>query len=286
MTNVVKLICEFCPVCGILRYLRVARKVRVIQPEKGGAMKLQFAGVGSAFTTQDYYQSNAVIRPDTGKVFLIDCGSDARFSLGEIGLSHRDIDAVYISHLHADHIGGLEWLGFCTYFDPQASKPKLFIVDSLVEPLWDSLKGGMQSHEGIVLTLDSFFDVTTVQINNCFTWKSVRFCPIQTVHVMNGLGIVPSYGLIINDKTFFTTDTQFCPRQIEKFYDMADIVFHDCETYPFKSGVHAHYDDLKTLPAKHKEKMWLYHYGPNPPQNPTEDGFQGFVVRGQEFELK
>lgn len=245
-------------------------------------MKITFAGVGSAFTTQDYWQSNAVVEADNGRKFLIDCGSDARFSLKELGISHRDIDAVYISHLHADHIGGLEWLGFCTYFDPSAGKPKLFIVESLVEPLWESLRGGMQSHEGVILTLDSFFDVTTVEINNCFSWEYINFCPIQTVHIMNGNSIVPSYGLMISDKLFFTTDTVFNP-QIAGFYDKADIVFHDCETYPFRSGVHAHYDDLVTLSDDRKAKMWLYHYAPDPPQDVIGDGFRGFVKKGQSF---
>jgi hypothetical protein len=66
---------------------------------------------------------------------------------------------------------------------------------------------------------------------------------------------------------------------------MADVVFHDCETYPFKSGVHAHYDDLVTLPKEQKAKMWLYHYGPDPKQNANKDGFCGFVQKGQTFEV-
>jgi ribonuclease BN (tRNA processing enzyme) len=249
--------------------------------------------VGSAFTTPDYYQSNAVIESDDAagvrrRAFLLDCGGDARHSLKEIGITHRNIDSVYISHLHADHIGGMEWLGFCTYFDPECGKPTLYIVDELVEPLWESLKAGMQSHEGVVLELGSFFNVVSVEINQCFNWRGIQMCPIQTVHVMNGNGIVPSYGLLIEqkgsqEKLFFTTDTQFCPRQIEKFYDMSDVVFHDCETYPFRSGVHAHYDDLVTLPDEQKAKMWLYHYGPNPPQDPVADGFRGFVEKGQSF---
>lgn len=103
--------------------------------------------------------------------------------------------------------------------------------------------------------------------------------------------IVPSYGLLITELTtpertvFLTTDTQFCPRQIERFYDRSEAIFHDCETYPFKSGVHAHYDDLRTLPEATKKKMWLYHYGPDPKQRPEEDGFQGFVAKGQTFEF-
>lgn len=258
-------------------------------------MQLTFAGVGGAFADQRYYQSNMVVTASSGKRLLIDCGGDARFSFGELGATNANIgqwaDGVYISHLHADHIGGLEWLGFCTYFNPTAPKPTLFIVESLVDDLWDSLKGGMRSHEGKVLRLDSFFEVKAIPINEVFYWENIVFTPVQTVHIMDGFRIVPSYGLLFNEmkedakRVFLTTDTQFCPRQIETFYRQADIVFHDCETYPFKSGVHAHYDDMKTLAEDYKNKMWLYHYGPDPKQKPTEDGFLGFVQKGQTFEL-
>ena len=74
------------------------------------ATRLTFAGAGSAFTTDaDNFQSNMVIETAEGRL-LIDCGGDARHSTKALGLKPRDIDAVYISHLHADHIGGLEWL--------------------------------------------------------------------------------------------------------------------------------------------------------------------------------
>ena len=91
-------------------------------------MSIAFLGVGSAFTSAKDYQSNLLITAQSGKKMLIDCGSDARFSLAEWGLENNieklDIDAVYISHLHADHIGGLEWLAFSTYFNPNIPKPK------------------------------------------------------------------------------------------------------------------------------------------------------------------
>lgn len=254
-------------------------------------MRITFAGVGSAFTDQRYYQSNMVVTAESGKRLLIDCGSDARFSLGELGATNANIgewaDAVYISHLHADHIGGLEFLGFCSFFHPRKKKPKLFVVDTLVDSLWDSLKGGMRSHEGVCLTLESFFEVHAIPINSLFRWEEVTFEPVQTVHIMDGMRIVPSYGLMFgsNRDVFLTTDTQFCPRQIERFYGEARLIFQDCETYPFKSGVHAHYDDLKTLDPKIKAKMWLYHYGPDPKQNPSKDGFLGFVSKGQSFEV-
>jgi len=59
---------------------------------------------------------------------------------------------------------------------------------------------------------------------------------------------------------------------------------HDCEIST-RSGVHAHFDELKELPSYIKEKMWLYHYGDEELPNAEAAGFAGFVKKGQMFEL-
>src|SRR5579862_6482503 len=123
-------------------------------------MKLTFLGTGSAFTVSGNYQSNMVLESDTKKMLLIDCGSDARHSLNELGLSYRDIHSVYVSHLHADHVGGLEWLAFNTKFDSTIQKPNLFISEHLVHDLWNkTLSGGLSSIQDEIVTLSSFFQV-------------------------------------------------------------------------------------------------------------------------------
>ncbi len=253
--------------------------------------KIQFIGVGSAFTTRDYYQSNALVIAGSGKKLLIDCGSQAQFALEELGINNsnigREIDGVYISHLHADHIGSMEWLALVTYFNPGFKRPKLFGIQSLMSDLWNkSLRGGLETLEGKIANLTDYFECHPVRINNSFVWENIRFTPVQTVHVVSGMQIQHSYGLIIQEigsdfKVFLTTDTQFAPYQMRKFYEQCDLILHDCETAPFKSGVHAHYDDLNTLPEHIKAKMWLYHYQPNPPQDSVADGFFGFLVKAQ-----
>jgi L-ascorbate metabolism protein UlaG (beta-lactamase superfamily) len=97
---------------------------------------------------------------------------------------------------------------------------------------------------------------------------------------------MPSYGLIFTidkKRIYFTADTQLAPSQIIAFYEEADLIFQDCETLTKKTGVHAHYSDLVKLPAKIKKKMWLYHYNPGVLPNAKEDGFQGFIQKGQYF---
>lgn len=253
--------------------------------------KIQFIGVGSAFTTREYYQSNALIIAGSGKKLLIDCGTHAQFALEELGINNgnlgREIDGVYISHLHADHIGSLEWLALVTYFNPGFQRPKLFGIQSLMSDLWNkSLRGGLETLEGKIANLTDYFECHPVRINNSFVWENIKFTPVQTVHVVSGMQIQHSYGLMIQEvgsvkRVFLTTDTQFAPYQMRKFYDQADLILHDCETAPFKSGVHAHYDDLNGLPAPVKAKMWLYHYQPKPQQDAEKDGFLGFLRKAQ-----
>ena len=273
--------------------------------------KLTFVGVGGAFSMKNW-QSNMLfthterkwnlvdnqLAPepvDRVRRMLLDCGTDIRFSLKELGLGAKDIDDLYISHCHADHIGGMEWLGFSRYFSP-GTKPNLYINERLAEALWhNSLKGGMASHQGVLLTLDSFFEkVNRIPKNSYFVWGDRSFQLVQTVHYMDGYEIVPSYGLLVSSsqpdyEAFITTDTQFCPRQIEDFYKRANIIFQDCETYDLtgkiRSGVHAHYLDLKTLPPDIKQKMWLYHYNDGELPDAVADGFAGFIQKGQSFDL-
>lgn len=257
-------------------------------------MEVMFAGTGSAFTKTNWH-TNAVVTFDNGYRLLIDCGSDIRHSLRELGLTHRDINGVYISHLHGDHAGGLEWLGFVTRFDPACNKPDLYISKILVNDLWArTLSGGMASLQNEINTLESYFEVHAIDKNGGFVIDGTFFNLIQVIHIMNGFAMENSFGLMVltkaNRKIFFTTDTQFCPAQIMDFYKSATHIFHDCECTPFKSGVHAHYDDLKTLSPDIKAKMHLVHYQDNVDAEwhtkATQDGFiGGFVPKGKIYEF-
>lgn len=254
-------------------------------------VKLTFLGSGSAFTLGfDNYHSNMILEKNH-KHFLIDCGSDARFALFELGLSHRDIDSVYVSHLHADHVGGLEWLAFASKFNSTAgTKINLFLSETISDAIWDNvLSGGLSSLEESDISLSTYFNVHPIkESDRTFTWEGVQFQLIQSIHCMTGSKPMPSFGLIFKNsetKVLISGDTRFRPDVMMKFYHEADLIFHDCETSKCPSGVHSPYKDLCTLPPEIKRKMWLYHYNPGDLPDAIADGFKGFVKKGQSFEF-
>jgi ribonuclease BN (tRNA processing enzyme) len=250
--------------------------------------KLIFLGSGSAFSVGTNFQSNALLKKDE-HLFLIDCGSDIRHALHEQGYGAKDITDVFITHLHADHAGGLEWLALSHFFPHNKRKPRLHILSTLVDDLWNKvLAGGLNTLQGEVAKLTTYFDVNIILPNTSFEWQGIAFQPVQTVHIYDQFCIAPTYGLMITNnhfKTYFTADTQFGIYQMLTFYEMADLIFHDCETSEFYSGVHSPYEKLCTLDETIKAKMWLYHFNAPPLPDAVRDGFRGFVQKGQEFIL-
>jgi ribonuclease BN (tRNA processing enzyme) len=264
-------------------------------------MRIKFLGTGSAFTLKNF-QSNIGIQ-ENGKWLILDAGSDIRFSLKKAGLGCKDIDSIYISHLHADHAGGLEFIGFSTYFDPSKHRIQLYGNGELLRRGWeDTWKGGLESIQGKLMSLDDFFDVHPIEPNGSFVWEGIQFNIIQAIHVMNGYSVVPCYGLMMKPKMspsktiFWTSDSQHCPSQLLDFYKQADLIIQDCETTNFKSGVHASFSELVSLPQEIKSKMILIHYQDNIMDDSGRvvdewigkaigAGFKGFAAQGNELDI-
>ena len=70
-----------------------------------------FAGCGDAFGSGGRFQACIHIRPEAGQSpVLLDCGATSLTALHHAGLDLGEIAAVFVSHLHGDHFGGLPFL--------------------------------------------------------------------------------------------------------------------------------------------------------------------------------
>lgn len=63
-------------------------------------------GTGGSIPLHYRYLTSVLLRRE-GEVFLFDCGEATQMALRKINLKWKKISAIFISHLHADHVTGL-----------------------------------------------------------------------------------------------------------------------------------------------------------------------------------
>jgi ribonuclease BN (tRNA processing enzyme) len=69
-------------------------------------MRVQFVGCGDAFGSGGRFNTCFHL-VGTGINALIDCGATSLVALNKLAIKRNDIDVIFISHFHADHVGGL-----------------------------------------------------------------------------------------------------------------------------------------------------------------------------------
>jgi len=242
-------------------------------------MKIQMLGTGSAFA-KSFYNNNALITVDDRNL-LLDCGITAPGALHRLGYDFNDLHAVLITHIHADHIGGLEELAFQMKFIYNR-KPILYIAEALVEPLWEhSLRGGLWQQE--FQTLGDYFDVrplTPGVSRELMPGLSVE--PIPTRHIPNK----PSYSMLFNGFFFYSGDTVFDADLLASLVRSrgVKVIFHDCQLHE-PGIVHACLPELLTLPDDLQERIYLMHYGDDQPDFVGCTGRMEFIEQQVVYEL-
>ncbi len=229
-------------------------------------MEIVPLGVGEAFA-KTLSQTNFLVRPAEGEPFLIDAGHTASRALHALGVGLREAARVVVSHLHADHIGGLEELGFTGYF-AWGQRPVLHVPGNVLPYLWEhALQAGMgQRLRGpggrfFEAELATYFDVRPLAGTEPFDLGSVRLTPFPTPHVPGR----PSWGFRLEDRAtgraaLLTCDSRFHRRNVEAFGAGCDAIFHDCQLASNGAHIHATLDELLTLPAETQGRTFLVHY--------------------------
>ncbi|MEV5024955.1 MBL fold metallo-hydrolase [Paenibacillus sp. LPE1-1-1.1] len=217
-------------------------------------LNITMIGTGSAFAKK-YDNNNALIEKN-GFRLLVDCGITLPKALHQQGISFQELDGVLISHIHGDHVGGLEEYAFQMMFKYNR-KPVLYLAETLVEPLWEqTLRGGLTQE--LLEKLDDFFDVRALEPNieiEIHEGLSVKL--LQTKHIANK----PSYSFIFNKTFFYSADMRFDPALLRQLVDEGvTTIYHDCQLEA-PGVVHASLEELLSLPEDIQEKIWLMHYG-------------------------
>ena len=258
-----------------------------------GQLSLFFLGVGSAFSKR-HYQTNLLIVKGQDHL-LVDCGTKTPQAFYELGLPVAHVKNYYLTHSHADHIGGLEEVMLVARYGTQ-TRPHVWITESYQNALWDmSLRGGgafNEESDGKNLAFGDMWQIHRPRWKGGYpreTYEfevgSIRLTAFRTMHVPGNAATWEeafwSTGLVIDGRVLFSGDTKYDPVLITDYASRFPIetIFHDCQFFP-PGGVHASIDELKNLPSDLKARMLLMHYGDDWEKNVakvSDFGFQGLV---------
>lgn len=265
-----------------------------------GHLSLFPVGSGSAFT-KNLYQNNLLVIKGNAHI-LVDCGTRTPEAFFNLGLPITEVKNFLISHSHADHIGGLEEVILMGRYVTRR-KPHIVITNEYQDLLWNqSLKGGAGLNErkgSRSLGFKDYWEVMSPVPLSGFSRDThqididgLNLVMFRTKHFPDSAeswrDSAYSTGLIIDRRVLFTGDTRFDPQMIEEFcsHFPIDLILHDVQFFP--GGVHASFDELKTLQPEIKKKMLLMHYPDtfmNHEQKILDAGFRGFLEQHKYYDF-
>ncbi len=224
------------------------------------AFEMLVLGAGDAFSVR--HPPTSFLLVHDGHRLAIDCPDRYRAVLGDAcRLAERDhgfeeIDDFLITHVHGDHMNGLEGAAFYRKF-VEGRRLRLHTSAEVRAVIWDQrLRGSMgQLFEGYALramAFEDYFDYRELRGGEPNHIGPFRVWTRPTIHH------VPTTALVIEagGRTLgYSCDGRLDDEQLA-FLSRADIIVHETNLGPSHTPLGA----LTALPAALRAKMRLVHY--------------------------
>lgn len=180
--------------------------------------------------------------------FLIDCGATTMTALKREGVNRNAIEAIFITHLHGDHIGGLPYFVLDAQLIAERTMP---LVIAGPPGLEDRLRAAMDVAFPGLSDVEQRFEIRIIELepNRRAAVGAVDVIPFEVVHACGA----PPYALRleIDDKTLaYSGDTEWTDALLDAAHG-ADLFI--CESYFYDKEIPNHLNYL-TLSA-HRDEL-------------------------------
>ncbi|MEZ4448719.1 MAG: MBL fold metallo-hydrolase [Nannocystaceae bacterium] len=269
------------------------------------SITLRFFGAGGAFSRR-YGTTCSMITLADGRHWLIDCGRQAPDQLYHAGLSWHDIEGQIITHVHGDHVFGLEDFAFVRFFESHSKgkatreggpPPKLVGHSAVLAEVWETLAPSLRylrANDGspIAGTLAHYFEIIPVQSFEgprqnawrhaerfaagdlgitCRESEHVPGKPSCSLEIKVGKGRSKKIAWWSGDST---VDGEF----LKRIEPDTTVFFHDCTFIDYPGQVHGFFPLLAALPERVRKKMVLMHHEDNIEEHRAQVEAAGFRV--------
>lgn len=251
-------------------------------------LNIKFLGIGGAFDVEEG-ESSALIETRLGKRFLIDCGYSSYAKLKKLNLI-SELDRVFITHTHSDHISGLSTLIYDRFY-----------IHNLVTKI--------ECSPAVANYVKQYLDITghpegqyTINTENVFIEdEGISIAKIDTTKHHWPSGDYPNSGLIFHFDTgddhavlIYSGDINVSildlmnPVDYPFVYDKpANVfIFHDMTSIDHEDNAHANFNLLSPMMEVFKN-VFTYHHGQEDVEkinkvNP-KIAFTSLIIQGKDF---
>lgn len=249
-------------------------------------MQLTALGSGSAFSRR-YGTTCSLLELPGGDKWLIDCGRQAPDQLWSHGLTWWDIHGQIITHVHGDHVYGLEDFALMRYYGGPhlgpsilsgGERPKLIAHSAVRDEIWEVLAPSLRyrsdaAGQKVIGTLEHYFDSIVPSASErprrerwnhseTFEVSGLRITTRETRHIPDK----PSVSLEIDLDpageriAFWGGDSIVDSDHLVALEPRTSVFFHDCTFFDQTGYVHGAFSELRQLPRAVREKTVLMHH--------------------------
>ena len=219
-------------------------------------MKLHTLGTSHAAAEKGRSCSGSLLEIN-GRYYLFDCGANIESKLVDMGLDPTDVRAIFISHMHEDHIGSISCMlkRIAGHYNKQGLTTDVFFPEKEAIPPFIAWLEAMHFD----LSNISRFNMAPVSPELTYNDGTIKVTAIPTKHVF--MGKYPSFAYMVetSDKRFLYTG-DLAP----SFIDYPTVVYE--KDFDAILSELVHFDVEKNLPSIIKsrtKKLIFTHIGPS-----------------------
>jgi ribonuclease BN (tRNA processing enzyme) len=252
----------------------------------GSSMTLHVLGSGAAFSRR-YGTTCSVLTLASGDRWLIDCGRQAPEQLAIAGMRWHDVAGQLVTHVHGDHVFGLEEFAFVRYYTsgprlPAVMKggprPRLAAHSAVLSELWEVLGPSLRyrsdaSGQPVTGSLGDYFEVlrpssidppAQASWNHAETFRVADLSLVvrETRHVYGKPSTSIEFALPGQDSrlAWWSGDSVVDAELLARLAPRTSIFFHDCTFADFPGQVHGLFSDFEKLAPELRQKIVLMHH--------------------------
>lgn len=276
---------------------------------------LQFLGTGSAFTPR--FGTTCALLQVGDRRWLIDCGRQAPEQLRAAGLDWHQLDGQLVTHVHGDHVYGLEEFAMARFYQSGPGRravvgggprPWLIAHSAVRNELWEVLGPTLRyqtdslgrPRSGV---LSDYFDIVAPgsvepplpgspwNQAETFGCREFQITARQTRHVIGKPCC--SFELRVGcgsseAKAWWSGDTVANVAELAQLSRGASVLFHDCTWRSFPGQVHTPFSSLAEVDPTLRRRIVLTHHDDDVLRHRSHAESLGFrlAMPGDVFDLQ